>query len=146
MNRQEPSTEPVNVCFQGLLRSCALLTFALLVFFPLVGAFAYGFRDLDGVMSAAVAMMVCLFAGVISEIAVRLFNDPTQVMYRVLFGMLLRMGIPLGFCMAVHSLGGRLADAGFVYYLLVFYMVTLVVDTLLTLRVMSRDARPAKDG
>ena len=49
----------------------------------------------------------------------------------VLLGMFARMGIPLLVCIIVYLRGGRLAEAGFVYYLLVFYFVTLVVETVL---------------
>ncbi len=38
----------------------------------------------------------------------------------------------------VYLQGGRLAEAGFVYYLLAFYFVTLVVETVL----LVGDARP----
>jgi len=43
--------------------------------------------------------------------------------------MAARMGIPLAFALACHLRGGLLADAGLLYYLLLFYPVTLGVET-----------------
>ena len=51
----------------------------------------------------------------------------------MLVGMLVRMGIPLGAALLVVFRGGPLADAGFLYYLVVFYLVTLTVETFLAL-------------
>ena len=43
------------------------------------------------------------------------------------------MGIPFGVGLAIHLGGGPLANAGFLYYLLVFYPVTLAAETGLSL-------------
>ncbi len=52
-------------------------------------------------------------------------------MQQVLLGMLPRLGIPLTVVLAFYVRGGWLADAGLVYYILVFYFVTLAVETTL---------------
>ena len=60
----------------------------------------------------------------------------------VLVGMMIRMGIPLAAALAVYFRGGPLADAGFLYYLVVFYPVTLTVgDVSLLARVRARTRR-----
>ena len=65
--------------------------------------------------------------------AAQLLADPSQAIANVLVGMMLRMGMPLGVALAVHLRGGLLAGGGFLYYLLLFYPVTLGVETALTL-------------
>jgi hypothetical protein len=47
--------------------------------------------------------------------------------------MLLRMVVPLSFCLVIATGRGPLAEAGCVYYILIFYLVTLAVDTVLSL-------------
>jgi len=47
--------------------------------------------------------------------------------------MLIRMGIPLAAALLVFLRGGPLADAGFLYYLVLFYPVTLTAETFLLL-------------
>ena len=86
----------------------------------------------SGPLSAAVAWVTCLVSGLLALGLVRLFHGREAVSCpRSLLGMFPRMGIPLAVCMVVYLQGGRLAEAGFVYYILVFYFVTLVVETVL---------------
>jgi hypothetical protein len=92
---------------------------------------AYMARERAGATSAAVALVTCLVSGLLALGLVRLFRGPNNVVPQVLLGMLPRMGIPLAVCMMVHLRGGAIADAGFVYYILAFYFVTLVVETVL---------------
>ena len=46
--------------------------------------------------------------------------------------MTIRMGVPLSAALAVFFLGGPLADAGFLYYVVLFYPVTLIAETFLS--------------
>ena len=66
----------------------------------------------------------------------------------VLVGMMIRMGIPLAAALTVYFRGGPLADAGFLYYLVVFYPVTLTAETLLFLpepALNEKNVSPAED-
>lgn len=89
------------------------------------------------VVAAAVAAACCgfgaalgTFLGMVVGLAAR---GPGRAAYEFLAGMLFRMGIPLGAATAIHLAGGPLADAGLLYYLLLFYPVTLAVETALSL-------------
>ena len=48
--------------------------------------------------------------------------------------MMLRLGLALAACVAVHARGGVLAETGFAFYVVAFYMVTLAADTLLLVK------------
>ncbi len=111
-------------------QALALLGF-LLVAAAIVIPVAYVVRQQAGAASAAVAWMTCFVSGLVALGLVRLFNGPNSVVPQVLLGMFPRMGIPLAVCMVAYLKGGALVDAGFVYYILVFYFVTLVVETVL---------------
>ncbi|MHB0955307.1 MAG: hypothetical protein ACYC6N_01170 [Pirellulaceae bacterium] len=88
-------------------------------------------RQQAGIISALVAWVTCFVSGWMALHLARLFKGPRNVVPQVLLGMLPRMGIPLGVCMIVYLRGGSIAEAGFVYYILAFYFVTLVVETVL---------------
>ena len=46
--------------------------------------------------------------------------------------MAVRMLLPLAACVLVQLNPGTLSDAGFVYFVLGFYLITLPLDTMLT--------------
>ncbi len=87
-----------------------------------------------GAISASLAWATCLLGGLLALWLVHLFRGPQNVVPQVLLGMFARMGIPLLICMAVYVQGGPMAQAGFVYYLLAFYFVTLISETILLAR------------
>ena len=76
------------------------------------------------------------------------FRGPRLAPLSLGLGMALRLGTPLALAVACEILGGPLADAGFVYYLLGFYSVTLTLETLLSLSDIerSRGGRSPIDG
>lgn len=115
----------------GLVTRATLLFGALLIAATLVAPIAYGTGGAEGFAAVTVALTVCLATGVISLLTAALFRGDRFALQRLLLGMFLRMGIPLGFCAVVHLRGGMLADVGIVYYVLVFYAVMLLVETAL---------------
>ena len=105
-----------------------VLTGAMVIVCALLLPIAYQWKGSPGGWSAAIAGGVCWISGLIALWLVRKDEDPTSV-GRMLWGMLPRMGIPLAACLGVHIHGGTLAKSGFVYYILVFYLVMLAVET-----------------
>ena len=97
----------------------------------MVVPWAYAVEQLWGVLSAAVAGGTCCVGGLLALWLVRFFPGPQSLMSRVLVGIFARTGVPLLVCAMVYVQGGRLSEAGFVYYLLAFYFVMLVVETVL---------------
>jgi hypothetical protein len=95
--------------------------------------------------SALAAWVTCVVSGVVAWWLVRRYRAPQQVLVQVALAMAARTGIPLGMCMAVYRRPGVWADAGFVYYLLIFYFVTLVVETLLQVASVSQAASRPED-
>jgi hypothetical protein len=133
-----------------------LLLGALLGSAVVVVPVAYVAQQQGGAVAALVAWVTCVVSGLAAWGLVQLFSVPHSdnrsnpglsnpglsnpgsgnpvpgnVAPQVLLGMFPRMGIPLAVCMIAYLKGGALADAGFVYYILVFYFVTLVVETVL---------------
>ncbi len=86
-----------------------------------------------GILAGAAAAGVCLVAGWMALGLSEPLRRPQLMLALVMVGMMIRMGIPLAAALTVFFLGGPLADAGFLYYLVVFYLIALAVETVLTL-------------
>jgi hypothetical protein len=99
-----------------------------------------------GVAAAATAMAICLGSGLLVFWLARYLSSPEAVMYQVLLGMMTRMGISLAACMVIYVRGGWLADAGLVYFLLVFYFVTLAAETALLVSGSAKEPPKAQAG
>ncbi|OHB73081.1 MAG: hypothetical protein A2V70_19405 [Planctomycetes bacterium RBG_13_63_9] len=111
----------------GLLGIVSLGLYALAA--P-VGAFVTG---PTGLWAATAAGTLCFAGAALALVASHLLRGPQRALIGLLVGMALRFVIPLGGGAACHYGGGSLAEAGILYYLLVFYPITLGVETVLSL-------------
>ena len=127
-----------------MVAQLAVLTAAVLLVYAGVAPVAAGLSGPHGLGAAAAAAGLCLVGAGLALVACRLFRDPKYALYAVLVGMLLRMGIPLSFALAVCLHGGPAAEAGLWVYLIVFYPVALWVETALSLA--SRDGQRPGGG
>jgi hypothetical protein len=118
---------------------CALLALAVAVAFPVVAAMAYQWYGAAGVFAAAVAAIVCWAAATLALVCTALLQGPQAALYAMLFGMLFRMGLPLGIGLVLSRTSPVLAGAGVFGFIVVFYLVTLVVETLLSLTFVKRE-------
>ena len=101
-----------------------------------------------GLFAGAAAGGVCLLAAWTALGLSEPLRRPMYMLAQLFVGMLIRMGIPLAAALAVYFRGGPLADAGFLYYVVLFYPVMLVAETFLVLparRLNQRDVSPAED-
>jgi hypothetical protein len=130
----------------GLTTRSALLGLTVAALLVVVLPLAWLVTGPAGLLAAPVAAGICLLGAVLALIVSHLLREPRVALYGMLFAMLFRMGIPLTFAVTVHLRGGALAEAGVLYYLLVFYPVTLAVETALSLPgPQASTASPAKD-
>jgi hypothetical protein len=90
----------------------------------------------EGLISSLVAAGVCCFASSLALVAGWLGNQLQFPIQGVLGGMLFRMGLPLLAMLVLPQLGGPLASSGVARTLLGVYLVTLVVETALALRLV----------
>ena len=117
----------------GLAAGALLLGLIVLGLYASVAPVAWFYGEVGGLLAAAAAAALCLVGAEIALAVSHLFRSPEHLPYRVLFGMAARMGIPLSVGLIIHLQGGVLAKAGLLYYLLVFYPITLAVETVLSL-------------
>jgi hypothetical protein len=109
----------------------AILISALLLALVATAPVAAYFGGSEGLLAAGTAMAICLLGGILALVLDHLLASFGLAPYSVLIGMIPRMGLPLGLCAIVYVVGGVLARAGLAYYLLVFYPLMLLVETLL---------------
>jgi hypothetical protein len=110
-----------------------VLTALVLAVFAIVGPAAVVIGGPMALMAAAVAAALCWAGAAIALTTSRFLPGPSLALAALSTGMVARMAIPLAAGLALHLRGGPLAEAGMLYYLLVFYPVTLAVETLLSL-------------
>jgi hypothetical protein len=109
----------------GVLVACQLAT--LLVLAPV----AWLIAGLQGVVLVMAACAVCLASGLASLLVGLVFRGPQKVLLHLGFGMALRSGIPLLFVLLIVTHGRPLVEAGAVYYLLCFYFIGLLSETIM---------------
>ncbi len=100
----------------------------------LAGPVSYLWSGPIGLGAAALASGCCCVGAMGALCVAPWFRGPHRLLASVLVGMSVRMGVALTAALIVQLGGGPLADAGFVYYLLVFYLVTLAVETVVVVR------------
>jgi hypothetical protein len=98
-----------------------------------VGALLSGaaaWRGAPGVRWALLAISICGAAGLLSLIACRFVRGPQAPLWMMLVGMGIRMTAALAACLIVNSLWRDGILAGFGWYLVVAYLLTLALDIL----------------
>lgn len=116
----------------GLAFRCALLAGLVLTVCALVGPIAGLRSGTVGLLACALAAGLCLAGALVALISGHRIGGQSPLL-GLLTGMAARMGIPLLGGLTIFFFGGPLAEAGILYYLLVFYPVTLVADIGLSL-------------
>lgn len=95
---------------------------------------AYGMNGVRGVEVASLAAAICLL-GAFGALAVQHSLCRTgHGVAGIMAGTLVRLALPLGVCVVISHLGGVLNDAGLVFYILAFYILTLVGETWIAVR------------
>ena len=119
----------------GALAALVLSVYALVA--PVAGLL----DRIGGILAATAAAGLCLLGAVLALAVTHCFRDPKYLGQAFVAGMLPRMGIPAGGAIVLQLLGGLLAEGGVLYYLLVFYSITLAAETWLSLPSCDRTAQ-----
>jgi hypothetical protein len=118
---------------RGLAFRAGVLGVALLLAFVAIGPIAVHCGGLAGLAAAALAAALCLAGAGVALVVGHRLRQRREPLVALLAGTTIRMVIPLASGLAIHLHGGLLAEAGLLYYLLVFYPFSLAVGTALSL-------------
>ena len=116
-----------------------VITLVLGGVFPLIAWIGYKQFQQAGFNAVLIAALLCWVGsilGIIPSILVRGTEQPEQGINAVLMGMLIRMSIPLGGGFILHQLVENLADAKILMFTLIYYLIALIVDTILALKIV----------
>jgi hypothetical protein len=118
---------------QSIFIRTLLLVIFEIVLLAVITPFILIFGTAWSLPAAGVAAGLCTAGAVLGLWINHVFGDPKMALTALLLGMLVNMGVPLAFGLAIHLNGGPLSESGFLYYLLFFYLLTLAMKTVLTL-------------
>jgi hypothetical protein len=106
-----------------------LFTLVMTTGYLAVGSVASLLHAPDPWTTAAVAAAICWAPGLLALAISALFPGPEMALFNMLVGMFVRMFVPLGVCLMIYARRGVLVDAGLVFYVLIFYMISLAIET-----------------
>lgn len=113
---------------------CRAVVVAVLGCLGIAGPVAYFGWGWSGLGAGAAAALCCCIGAMVGLGMAWCFRGPGHLLAQVLVGMFGRMGVALASALIVQLVGGPLAEAGFVYYVLMFYLVTLAAETVAVVR------------
>ena len=125
----------------GLASACLLLAFSIVLAFPVVGYLAFVKFGLVGVVAAAVAAGVCWTAATLALVVTGILKQSASAVGGVLLASGLRFVLPLAAGAVLQTAGGALGRAGVFGWIVVFYLITLTVETTLGVLVLRNRTR-----
>lgn len=114
-----------------------MLTAVVAVALPFVAAVLHGRSGVDGLFAACAAASVCWLASMAALVVVKVSTDMQNRLAGVFGGMLLRTGVPLVAAVILTSSSPALARGGVFGATVVFYLLTLVFETVLSVRLVN---------
>jgi hypothetical protein len=121
-----------------------LLTLVVLIAYPAAAALATSLRGSSAWGTAALAAGVCWLGAALALALSAFLQGPHGALYAMLFGLVLRMGLPLGAILLAMRVWDGFRETGFVGLVFGFYFLTLVTETLLALAQVSHHTSAAK--
>jgi len=130
--------------WKSLVWSCVILAGVIAPTAILLAGTCNRGLSFDALRTAAAGGGVCWVAGAAALVATFFANRIGSPIQGVLAGMLFRMGLPLAAVLALPRLDERLAATGVVTTIVGVYLVALVVETLLSLKMVPAPGQAAK--
>lgn len=120
-------------CTWGLPAREAVLVAGMALAFSIAAPFAYYYSGVDGLVGAALALVVCLTGAGVALAASVLLRGAAFGLAGIFVSMTVRTGFPIVLLAIVHLMGGLRNHPSLVYYFLFFYLLALAIETPLSL-------------
>ncbi len=133
-----------------LASACIRLALIMAAAYPVVAFVAGQITGRPVWETAMVAVGVCYLSASLALVLFHFFRLSGNAVAGTLGATLVRLGIPMVVGIAATSAGGKLRDEGFFGLIVVFYLIGLAADTMLSLA-MTRglsigDGRQSRNG
>lgn len=115
----------------SLARACLALSAAVIVALAAIGSVARERQGDLGLEAAFLAALTCWLSAMAALLLAGRLRNTAHAVSGILGGTLMRTMIPLGVATAFQASGNALAQAGLFGYLVVFFLLTLTIETLL---------------
>lgn len=123
-------------CHRGFVRYATYLIGTVCICYLGLLPVVFWQQGWQGSFESALAALVCLAPAVVAlGVSARFLGTP-QGLTAVLLGMMLRAFPPLAVCLLLALLGRGADYFHFICYLLLFYMITLAVETYLSVQLV----------
>ena len=123
------------------------LTVAVLIALAAIGSVAQQRQGAVGLQAAGVAAFTCWFSATAALLLAGSLRNTAHSVSGILGGTLLRTMIPLAVAAASQASASPLAHAGLFGYLVLFFLLTLTVETLLLVWLLRPELKlPAGKG
>jgi hypothetical protein len=146
VNESLSANPPPPVCRRDLLRACIILSAIVLVAIPIAAQLATQWRGSSTWFATLVAAGVCWLGATVSLVVAYLGRQRGAAMMGLMLSMLVRMAIPLAIALLVVTSHSALAEGGLMGQLLIFYLLTLTVETLLSVSLVKGACRKPQGG
>lgn len=144
MERNQRPTLRARLKSLGPVAQSAFIALALLVVWLAVAPLAYGVSGMPGLQVSLLAALICWLGAQFSLLISLLIRGDEVIFQRLVLGMTARAMVPLVLGTGLQLKNAQLASAGLIFYVLVFYMVTLAADTALLLSHTKQPLAPKK--
>ncbi len=115
----------------------ACLTIFMVIIFPAFAYYGHAQNGRAGILAAAAAGVVCWMGAVLALTLTALFRGTPMAIHGTLLSMIFRVGLPMLAGISLSNMGGTLAEGGVFGLIVGYYLAGLVVETLLSLRVVA---------
>jgi len=134
----------------SLAGACIRLALIMAAAYPIVAFIAWQITTVPVWQTAALAAGVCYLSASLALVLFHFFRLAGNAVAGTLGATLVRVGIPMVVGIAAMSNGGKLRDEGFFGLIVVFYLIGLTADTVLSLAMTrglsSNDGRQSHHG
>lgn len=142
MNANQTATSGTDVAIRTRLmagaKSSAWIVAVGLVLLVCVGWFASNRHGTTGLLAAAIATGVCLVSAILALQAVAVTAGTNNAVSGTLLSMVMRSAIPFFSAILLCQLSPPLADAGLFGMVLVIYLIVLLVETTVAVRLVNQ--------
>lgn len=111
--------------------ACFVLFAIVLAAWAIVGVMAFRRQGAIGLQATAIAAFTCWFSATVALVLAGILRDTPHAVSGILGGTLIRLMLPLAVAAGCQASNSVFAKAGLFGYLVLFFLLTLTVETLL---------------